>query len=140
MPSSSNKRVKRIQNESILTNGSKKSKLDYSILKPSQTLYIKNLNNKINKQLLKENLYLLFINFGDLIDVKLYNGFAFIIYSNVDSSILAMKSLQNEEFFSKKLIINYATKESKIITYAKKTNDETNDDEDDDDDAMPTYE
>ncbi|KAG2735918.1 hypothetical protein G9P44_000008 [Scheffersomyces stipitis] len=103
----------------------KKAKLDLQNLKPSQTLYIKNLNDKINPKIIKHNLYLLFSTYGDIIDIKNNKrGQAHIIFTNVAGASLALKCLQDEEFFDKKLVINYAIKESKIVERARKEEEE----------------
>lgn len=128
-------------------NDSKKIRLDFENLKPMQTLYVKNLNTKINKQIMIHNLYLLFSAFGDVISINLRQGFGFIIFASVSLATLAMRTLQNEEFFDKSLVINYVVKESKIITRAKNeivhgTNGDDGDDggEEDEEDILPLYE
>ncbi|KAL6453203.1 Snrpb2 U2 small nuclear ribonucleoprotein B'' [Candida maltosa Xu316] len=116
---------------------SKKIKLDYTNLKPSQTLYVKNLNNKINNKVLLHNLYLLFSAFGDVISINLRNGFVFIVYASLNSATLALRNLQKESFFEKELQINYADKQSKVITKALQGKGE---DDNEEDDVMPSYE
>lgn len=113
----------------------KKVKLDYVNLKPSQTLYVKNLNTKINKKILLHNLYLLFSAFGDIISINLQNGFAFIIFSNLNLATLALRNLKNQDIFDKPLVINYAVKESKVISQEKQKLQDDNDEE-----VMPLYE
>lgn len=113
----------------------KKVKLDYVNLKPSQTLYVKNLNTKINKKILLHNLYLLFSAFGDIISINLQNGFAFIIFSNLNLATLALRNLKNQDFFDKPLVLNYAVKESKAISQEKQKLQDDNDEE-----VMPLYE
>ncbi|KAK6205261.1 uncharacterized protein RJT21DRAFT_14472 [Scheffersomyces amazonensis] len=109
-------------NDSHSNNGtSKLIKLDASQLKPSQTLYIKNLNDKINPRIVKHNLYLLFSTFGDVIQINnRKRGQAYIVFGDVDSATLALRSLQAEPFFNKPLAINYSINESKIITTLKR--------------------
>ncbi|KAI5951067.1 hypothetical protein KGF54_004141 [Candida jiufengensis] len=120
---------------------SKKPRLDPSIIKPNHTLYIKNLNNKINKTQLKHNLYLLFSTFDDIISIKIPKKYeAFIVFSNIKSSTLALRSLQNEIIFNKEMIINYAFHESKIIEkITKEENDINEEKEVNEDDVLPTY-
>lgn len=113
----------------------KKVKLDYLNLKPSQTLYVKNLNNKINKKVLLHNLYLLFSAFGDIISINLHNGYAFIIFTNLNLATLALRNLKNQDFFDKPLVLNYSVKESKVISHEKEKSQD-----DEDEEVMPLYE
>ncbi|RCK63648.1 U1 small nuclear ribonucleoprotein A [Candida viswanathii] len=117
----------------------KKIKLDFTNLKPMQTLYVKNLNTKINKQVMVHNLYLLFSAFGDVISINLRQGFAFVIFAGLNLATLALRNLQNEEFFDKLLVINYAVKESSIISRTK-TEVLREEEEHDDDEILPLYE
>lgn len=120
----------------------KRTKLDQTNLKPSQTLYIKNLNDKINHRQLKHNLYLLFSTYGDIIQIRLAKGHAHILFANVSLASLALRSLQQEEFFDKPLMINYSTNESKLITKLKgetKTEDKS-ENGDGDEEELPHYE
>ena len=143
MPSS--KRASDISSSSEHQLDSKKIKLDYKNLKPMQTLYVKNLNTKINKQIMIHNLYLLLSAFGDVISINLKRGFAFVIFANFNLASLALRTLQNEEFFEKPLVLNYAVKESKVISRAKNEilRNELGDVEtngEDEDDILPLYE
>ena len=138
--------TKRSQDTLLLdkAHDSKKTRLDFENLKPMQTLYVKNLNTKINKQIMIHNLYLLFSAFGDVISINLKQGFGFIIFASVSLATLALRTLQNEEFFDKSLVINYVLKESKIITRAKNgiVHDTNGDDgaEGNEEDILPLYE
>lgn len=119
------KNPKRPSSDGAQLEKSKKSKKNDSIYEsqpPSQTLYVKNINDKINIHTLKHLLYLLFLTYGDVIDIVLnykvhsMRGQAHIIFGNVQSSIIAMRSLQNFKFFEKGLQIQYSISPSKIIT------------------------
>ncbi|RCK60915.1 U1 small nuclear ribonucleoprotein A [Candida viswanathii] len=118
----------------------KKIKLDFTNLKPMQTLYVKNLNTKINKQVMIHNLYLLFSAFGDVISINLRQGFAFVIFAGLNLATLALRNLQNEEFFDKLLVINYAVKESSIISRTKTEVLREEEEEQDDEEILPLYE
>lgn len=107
-----------ISTNTTTTTTSKKIKLDLNNLKPSHTLFVKNLDNKANKQALVHNLYILFSAFGDVISIKLYKCYAFIAFGLVESAKLALRSLQEEEFFERPLKIGYALKESKVVANA----------------------
>ncbi|ODV79178.1 uncharacterized protein CANTADRAFT_90282 [Suhomyces tanzawaensis NRRL Y-17324] len=98
----------------------KKVKLDPENLKPSQTLYLKNLNDQINPTLIKHSLYLLFSTYGDIVEIhNRKRGQAHVVFDSVVHAGLAMKCLQSEEFFNKALVIQYSKNESKVVTRYK---------------------
>lgn len=109
--------VKRIANE-IQNGKEKKIKIDPAI---NQTIYIKNLNDKINPILLKTNLYMLCSSYGDIIDViikpksRKMRGQAHIIFSNLIEAQVAHNSLQDFDFFDKKMVVQYAKRKSRKI-------------------------
>lgn len=100
---------------------------------PSQTLYISNLDEKIRKQgtvyginknnfiELKECLYGLFGQFGQILDVVAMKtpkmrGQAFIVFKEISSAAAAMRALQGYPFWrggSKKMRIQFARDRSK---------------------------
>lgn len=88
---------------------------------PKETLYAKNLNDKINPDTMKHNLYLLFSTYGDVIDIvfkpknKRLRGQAHIIFSSTSHATRALDELQNMMFFEKELQMLYAKKRSKVF-------------------------
>jgi U1 small nuclear ribonucleoprotein A len=83
--------------------------------KPEQisTLYIKNLNEKINLTDLKYSLNFLFSQFGEVIAIQVskknkLRGQAFLTFAKPDEARKAMKSLQGTVFFQKQLTIQLA--------------------------------
>lgn len=112
----------------------------------SQTLYIQNLNDKINHNVLKHNLYLMFSTYGDIIEVvinsknKKMRGQAHVILNNSLSAKLALKNLQSLIFFEKPLKISYSLKKSKIISRIEGSLDYQSDNETEDNDEIPHYE
>ena len=103
---------------------SKKRTIDGEVKTPdsvSYTLYVNNLNDKIQLAMLKHNLYVYFSTYGDIIDIVMkaqgkMRGQAHIIFANVMHATNAMKSLQGKPFFEKDLHIEYSLKKSKIIS------------------------
>lgn len=87
----------------------------------NQTLYLNNLNDKINPDLLRHSLYLLCSSYGDVIDIiikpksKRMRGQAHIIFSNVSEATSALYQLPKFTFFQKPMRVQYATKKSTII-------------------------
>lgn len=90
---------------------------------PSYTIYVSNLNDQINIQTLKENLYILFITYGDIIDINIdqsIRGQAFVIFSDIASASHALRAAQGEIMFGKPLKLQYSLKKSKKIEELEK--------------------
>ncbi|KAI4159366.1 MAG: hypothetical protein LQ342_006622 [Letrouitia transgressa] len=87
---------------------------------PNQTLYIKNLPDKIQKTDLRLSLYTLFSTYGPVLDVvavknKRMRAQAHIVFRDVQASTQAMRALQGFEFCGKELNIQYAIGKSNSI-------------------------
>jgi U2 small nuclear ribonucleoprotein B'' len=77
---------------------------------PNQTLYVRNLNDKINKQDLRLSLYTLFTTYGVVIDVVASKtiknrGQAFIAFRDVPSATRAMRALEGFSIFGREMVI-----------------------------------
>ncbi|CCF60456.1 hypothetical protein KAFR_0K01000 [Kazachstania africana CBS 2517] len=76
------------------------------------TLYVNNLNTKVNSKKLRVNLYLLFSIYGEVLKVstnfRKERGQAFITMKGVDDANLALLSLNDEMFFDKKLHVEFS--------------------------------
>ncbi|KAF1815922.1 RNA-binding domain-containing protein [Eremomyces bilateralis CBS 781.70] len=88
---------------------------------PNQTLYCRNLPNKIQKQDLRRALYLLFSTYGSVLDVVALKtmkmrGQAHVVFKDIQSSTQAMRALQGMEFFGMELKISYAKSKSNTIS------------------------
>ncbi|KAI9883698.1 MAG: hypothetical protein M1823_004530 [Watsoniomyces obsoletus] len=89
-------------------------------LPPNQTLYVSNLNDKIQKTDLKISLYTLFSTYGPVLDVVALKtmkmrGQAHITFRDVHASTQAMRLLQGFEFFGREMKIQYAKTKSDTI-------------------------
>lgn len=91
---------------------------------PNQSLYVKNLNDKINRDDLKRALYMLFSTYGPVLDIvtsrlsgkgKPMRGQAHVCFRDVQTSTQAMRALQGFELFEKEMQIQYAKGTSNII-------------------------
>lgn len=91
---------------------------------PNQTLYVKNLNDKINRDDLKRALYSLFSTYGPVLDIvtcrrsakgKAMRGQAHVCFRDIQTSTQAMRALQGMEIFDKEMQISYARGTSSII-------------------------
>lgn len=90
-------------------------------LEVQQTLYVLNLNDKINRALLKHNLYLLFSTYGDVLDINLkMRGQAHIVMESKETAVRALKILLEQPFFGKSLRIDFSRSKSKCIELAEK--------------------
>lgn len=96
----------------------KKARIDYDNLKPSQTLYINNLNDQIKLPVMKQNLYLLLSTFGDVLEVhvnKKLRGQAHILFAKIDDAVLARNTVNGMDFFDKPMKVNYSLKKSNLV-------------------------
>ncbi|KAL6947596.1 hypothetical protein ACO0RG_000171 [Hanseniaspora osmophila] len=78
---------------------------------PTHTLYIHNLNWKIEHGKLRENLYLIFSTYGEVLNIYMNHKLreqAFITFKSVDEANFAKISLNKEMFFGKPLHIEYS--------------------------------
>ncbi|KAF7442609.1 U2 small nuclear ribonucleoprotein [Pyrenophora tritici-repentis] len=76
---------------------------------PNRTLYVRNLPDKLQKEDLKRNLYMLFATYGVILDIVALKtmkmrGQAHVVFRDVDSSTQAMRALQAFTFFGKDMV------------------------------------
>lgn len=88
---------------------------------PNETLYIKNLNDKIKCEDMKKSLKNIFNQYGlieDIIVMKSFwrKGQAWIVYDTIESSTKALNSLQGFVLFGKIMQINYSHNKSDVHT------------------------
>lgn len=93
---------------------------------PKCTIYIKNLNDGIKIEPMKQSLHAAFSQFGPIVDIIMRKSFrlrgqAFIIFRDIDSSVKALKTMQGFPFYDKPMVIQYAKTESDTITKQKGT-------------------
>jgi hypothetical protein len=79
---------------------------------PNTTLYIKNLNDSINKEELRAQLYALFLPYGTILDVVALKtakmrGQAFVVFADLASATTAMRSWDGESFYDKPMVSYY---------------------------------
>ncbi|KAK7184841.1 hypothetical protein DPSP01_002189 [Paraphaeosphaeria sporulosa] len=87
---------------------------------PNRTLYVRNLPDKLPKEDLKRNLYMLFATYGVILDVVALKtpkmrGQAHVVFRDIDSSTQAMRALEGAAFFGKDMHIAYAKTKSDTI-------------------------
>jgi RNA recognition motif-containing protein len=76
---------------------------------PNQSLYIQNLPEKLQKSDLRRNLYMLFSTYGPVIDITALKtpkmrGQAHILFRDINSAQLAMRNLNNTDFFGREMV------------------------------------
>ena len=94
------------------------------IVPQNETLYVNHLNEKIKIDLLRENLYYLFSQFGDVLEINLrksrkMRGQAFIVYKDINEATRAKVSLNNFLFLGSRINVDYARTKSDIIVKIK---------------------
>lgn len=78
-------------------------------IRPNNTIYINNLNEKIKKEELKKSLYAIFSQFGQIIDIVAMKtlkmrGQAFVIFKEIASATNALRSMQGFPFYDKPMV------------------------------------
>ena len=115
---------KNIENDNS-NNSNKQSILNQkNIILQNETLYVNHLNEKIKTDLLRENLYYLFSQYGDVLEInirksKKMRGQAFIVYKDINDATRAKASLNNFLFLGSRINIDYAKSKSDIIVKIK---------------------
>lgn len=87
---------------------------------PNATLYVKNIDWKIKKGLLRRALYALFSRHGKVLEIIALRktglrGQAFVIMDDVQAATAALQAEQGFSFFGKDLVIEYARAKSDRI-------------------------
>ena len=76
---------------------------------PNTTLYINNLNDKVNKEELRTQLYALFTSYGKIIDIvasksQRMRGQAFLVFTDLAGATSAMRACEGMMFYDKPLV------------------------------------
>ena len=95
-----------------------------NLIVQNETLYVNHINEKIKLDLLRENLYYLFSQYGDVLEINLrkskkMRGQAFIVYKDINDAARAKVSLNNFLFLGSRINVDYAKAKSDIITKIK---------------------
>ncbi|KAJ2157975.1 U2 small nuclear ribonucleoprotein B'' [Coemansia sp. RSA 552] len=91
-----------------------------SSIPPSQTLYIRNLNDKIQKDTLKQTLYGLCIAYGRILDIvalktQKMRGQAFVVFGDITAATAALRQLDGRRLFGRPMQIEYALSKSEVV-------------------------
>jgi RNA recognition motif-containing protein len=84
---------------------------------PNTTLYINNLNDHVNKEELRSQLYALFSTYGKIIDVVAskrpgMRGQAFLVFTDLAGATSALRGCEGMVFYDKPMHIDYAKSKS----------------------------
>lgn len=93
---------------------------------PNNTLYIRNLNEKIKRDELKKSLYAVFVQFGQILDIITsrtlkMRGQAFVVFDDANSATTALRAMQSFPLYEKPMRIEFAKGDSDIIAKRKGT-------------------
>ncbi|GFT80975.1 u1 small nuclear ribonucleoprotein A [Nephila pilipes] len=95
-------------------------------IRPNNSIYINNLNDRIKKEELRRSLYNIMSQFGEILDVVALKtakmrGQAFIAFQDINSATNALRCMQGFPFYDKPLRIQYAKTDSNAIAKQKGT-------------------
>ncbi|KAJ1812392.1 hypothetical protein LPJ75_003672, partial [Coemansia sp. RSA 2598] len=87
---------------------------------PNQTIYLRNLNDKIQKDVLKRALYSLCISYGRILDIVALKtmkmrGQAFVVFDDITSATAAMRQLNGKHIFGRPISAEYALSKSEVV-------------------------
>eukprot|EP00826_Nyctotherus_ovalis_P024539 TRINITY_DN1896_c0_g1_i17.p1 TRINITY_DN1896_c0_g1~~TRINITY_DN1896_c0_g1_i17.p1 ORF type:complete len:206 (-),score=66.35 TRINITY_DN1896_c0_g1_i17:133-750(-) len=87
---------------------------------PNQTLYIRNINEKVKPDELRKDLFLLFSTHGELLEINIkkshkMRGQAFVVFKELSQAADAMHALQRFPFMGRELDIHFARTSSDIL-------------------------
>lgn len=93
----------------------------------SYTLYVSNLNTHIKSKKMKENLFILFSAFADVLQInyplKNYRGQGWIVVSSPNSAAVCIEKLNGFNIFDKEVHVKLSRNESKLIETLEKLKD-----------------
>jgi len=95
-------------------------------MRPNNTIYINNLNEKVKKEELKKSLFAIFSQFGPILDIIALKtlkmrGQAFVAFKDINAASEALRSMQGFPFFDKPMRIQYAKTDSDVVAKIKGT-------------------
>lgn len=93
----------------------------------NQTLYIRNINERLKQSKVQSSLSAVFKQFGKIVDVYCWarstrrKGQAWVVFDNIDSARAAKNAMQGFPFFNKPLVISFARQDSDVTAKRKGT-------------------
>lgn len=88
---------------------------------PKETLYVRNIEEKLKKTKLKEVLHAAFSEYGRIVTITALRtdrlrGQAWITFQDVESAKAAKRDMHNKEFFGKKIDVQFARERSDLLS------------------------
>lgn len=86
------------------------------------TLYVHNLNDQVPLSKQKENLFVLFSTYGEVLDVNVsqqLRGQAFVLFMSNAEAKQALRATQGEVVFGKSIQVEWAKQEAKKVEALK---------------------
>jgi len=89
-------------------------------LPPNQTVYVRNLEERVNLEQLTSNLRVLFSQYGNVIDVVAKQsikrrGQAFVVFDSEEAAAKAIEEIQGFPLFNKPIVLEFARTKSDAI-------------------------
>ncbi|KAG4303558.1 hypothetical protein PCANB_000006 [Pneumocystis canis] len=86
-------------------------------LPPSETIYIRNLSEKVKINILKKSLEAVFSSYGTILDIVAHKnirmrGQAFVVFDSIDSAQKAIADVQSFTLFDKPMVLQYSKTKS----------------------------
>lgn len=93
---------------------------------PNQSLYVSNLNEKVGQRELRKALYLVFSQFGNVVEINSHHtyklrGQAWVIFDTLAGATKAQKDLNGFVFYGKPLRVLFAKNKSDVIAKSQGT-------------------
>ncbi|KTW31660.1 uncharacterized protein T551_00921 [Pneumocystis jirovecii RU7] len=90
---------------------------ELSVLPPSETIYIRNLSEKVKIDILKKSLEAVFSSYGTILDIIAHKnirmrGQAFVVFDSIDSAQKAIADVQAFTLFDKPMVLQYSKTKS----------------------------
>jgi len=102
------------------------SSTDVAHIKPNQTIYVNNLNEKIKPDEVNKALYLVFGQFGNIVEVHctqkgMLRGQAWVVFDKIESASRAVATMNSFVLYNKPMRVNFAKAKSDIVAKADNT-------------------
>jgi U2 small nuclear ribonucleoprotein B'' len=98
--------------------------MSFTEIPPNNTIYLRNLNEKMKPDKLKRQLYKIFSKFGKILDIVAKDnmkmrGQAFVVFQDLNSAVSALKQMQDFDFLGKPMKIQFAKRTTFATTVCK---------------------
>jgi U2 small nuclear ribonucleoprotein B'' len=93
----------------VLVLANNRGNMEILMAQPNSTLYVNNLNDQVNKDELRAQLFALFTTYGKLIDIvaskeQSKRGQAFLVFTDLAGATSALRACSGMVFYDKPLV------------------------------------